>query len=83
MTSPCETRAPRANAAREAGEVAVERRVFLLVAQDDDVAVAAVDAREVDDAVGGRFDAGAGRRAVVDACVRAPALEDRVEARRR
>ena len=55
--------------------MAIPGREFGLVAQDHDVAIAALTSRDIDDTVGGCFDARAGRRAVIDAFVRAPRLQ--------
>ena len=52
------------------------------MAQDDDLAVAALHADIFDRAVAGGLDPGAGRCAVVDALVRPPFLQHGVEARR-
>ena len=63
-------------------QVGVDRRQVVVVLDVDDVAVAVLPAGELDHAVADRAHRRAARRAVVDAVVLLPGVEDRVHAHR-
>ena len=71
-----------AQARREAREVPVKRRIAILMTQDNDLAIPTFHSDILNHAVAGGLDPGAGRSAVIDALVRAPFLQDGMEARR-
>ncbi len=70
-----------AHAFGESRQVSVPGGVLGLMAQHDCVAVAALAAGKFDYAVAGGLDARADGRTVVDAFMRAPRLQHRMEAR--
>ena len=71
----------RADCLTESREVRIQRRIPVRMAQDDDIAVAALVADKSDMAVSGGSDSSAARSTVVNALVRTPGSEYRMEPR--
>src|SRR5438067_3465848 len=70
----------RAAAHRDAAEMRIHGRVLAVVAQDDDVAVAALHSRVFDERIADRAHAGTDRSGIVDTLVGAPGALDRMPA---
>ena len=66
----------------DAAQVRIDRRTLVAVLDLDDVAVAVLPAGEIDDAVADAAHRRAARRAIVDAFMLLPGLQDRMHAHR-